>query len=264
MGTPNFALSSLKSLWSNKFSIDLVVTNPDRPVGRGMHLTPSPVKQFALDNGLKVIDDFECFLNKVPRYSDSLFVIVAYGKILPMELVNNHKIINVHSSLLPKYRGASPIQSALLNGDTKTGVSTMFVTPKMDSGPVLLQKEVNISANETYHELHDELALAGSELLIETITNLDTLKPVEQNESLVTYCKKIQKEDRLIDLNWDPLKIHNTVRAIGGFFFDEGKRIVLTRSVINESDSKPELWVKPEGKKEMTITDYYRGRKNVS
>ena len=261
MGTPNFALSSLKFLWNNKFPVDLVVTNPDRPVGRGMHLTPSPVKQFALDQGIKVIDDFELFLKEVQNYTTPLIIIVAYGKILPEEFVHNHKIINVHSSLLPKYRGASPIHSALLNGDTKTGVSTMFVTPKMDSGPVLLQKELTISTNETYQELHDKLAQAGAELLVETITKLDQLKSIEQNESLVSYCKKIQKEDRLIDLNWSQDRIHNTVRAIGGYFFDGSKRIVVTRSIINEADSTYELWVKPEGKKEMTMAQYLRGKR---
>lgn len=235
------------------------MTNPDRPSGRGMRLTPSPVKQFALENKLPVIDDFDLFLSKVNSYSAKLFVVVAFGKILPTEFVNSRKIVNVHSSLLPKYRGASPIQSALLNGDPTTGVSTMFVTPKMDSGPILLQKELSISANETFAELHDRLAQAGAELLVETITKLDQLSPIPQEESQVSYCKKIQKEDRLVDLNWHPERIHNTVRAIGGYFFDAGKRIVITKSQLNSASL--ELWVKPEGKGEMTMSEYLRGKR---
>jgi methionyl-tRNA formyltransferase len=168
----------------------------------------------------------------------------------------------------------------------------MFISEKMDTGPVLLTEEVPVGDNETIGELHDKLAATGAELLIKTIEQFDMLTPVPQDDSQATYCKKIKKEDRELDLNWDWQKIHNTVRAIGGFFMDEGKRVVVTRTiiknpslrgVIDEAISLKEIasprsaarndgmvtlskyldiYVRPEGKKEMPFADYLRGRTN--
>jgi len=326
---------------NNDFSVDCVVTNPDRPSGRGMRLVPSPVKQFALEKGIPVMEDLGQFLNEFkvqssrfkvqgskfkvdnnksqnnlePRTSNlelnnPLLIVVAYGKILPPELVNNFTCVNLHASLLPGYRGASPIQSVLLNGEEQTGVSTMLITEKMDARPVLLQREVTIEADETSAQLHDKLAGVGVELLVETIRRLDALKPIPQDDAQATYCHKIWKEDRLLDLRWDAQRIHNTVRAIGGYFYDGGKRVVVTRTRVKDktvqsstfkvqgsstSDSEPktlnlepgtlnleprtlnveqsiperletlsrylDIWVRPEGKNEMMLAEYLRGRK---
>ena len=287
MGTPDFAVWSLKRL-ANKFPIAQVVTNPDRPAGRGMKLTPSPVKAYALAQGLPVTDDLEAFLRELRTptgTNNPLFIVVAYGKILPAELVNHYSCINLHASLLPKYRGASPIQSALLNGDPVTGVTTMRITEKMDTGPILLSKEVSISENETLQALHDQLADAGAELLADTIARLNTLTPQPQDDAHATYCKKIKKEDRLLDLSWDYRKIHNTVRAIGGYFFDQGKRINIVRTILKPQISVDppagtssrsafseldllahylDIRVKPEGKHEMALGEYLKGRRELS
>ncbi|MFH1429722.1 MAG: methionyl-tRNA formyltransferase [Candidatus Margulisiibacteriota bacterium] len=292
MGTPDFAVWTLKHLWNNKFPIEMVVTNPDRPAGRGMQLKPSPVKQWALKHDLPVIDDFDKFMDWLDQQtskpanqqtSKPIIVIVAYGKILPARLVNNYTCINLHASLLPLYRGASPIQTCLLNGDDTTGVTTMLINEKMDAGDILLKKEIDIDENETVSKLHDRLAEAGADLLADTLRHLPDIKPVSQNDSEATYCRKIKKEDRLLDLSAGYEKVHNTVRAIGGYYFDGKKRISITRTMIkntvgttvvlsidaNDDTIKElikltehlDLWVKPEGKKEMTIEDYLRGRR---
>ncbi|MFC1478242.1 methionyl-tRNA formyltransferase [Candidatus Margulisiibacteriota bacterium] len=292
MGTPDFAVSALKHLWNNKFPIELVVTNPDRPAGRGMQLAPSPVKQWALKHDLPVIDDLDLFMGNIVRAGSKpapqkpIIVIVAYGKILPAELVNNYTCINLHASMLPLYRGASPIQTCLLNGDEKTGVTTMLINEKMDAGDILLKKEIDIGGNETVSELHDRLAEVGADVLEDTLRQFNNITPVPQDDNKSSYCRKIKKEDRLLDLSSSYEKVHNTVRAIGGYFFDGKKRITITRTILKNDDSvragsKPapkinddnlikqlttlskhlDIWVKPEGKKEMTIEEYLRGRR---
>ena len=283
MGTPGFAVLSLQSLW-NKYPISLVVTNPDRPAGRGMKLIQSPVKKFAVEKNIPVCDDLDQFIQNLSNADSDdlnpLIVIVAYGHILPKELVNNFMCINLHASLLPKYRGASPIQSTLLNGDKQTGVSTMLINERMDAGDVLCSDTVEIDINMNASELHDKLATTGAELLLKTVSEIDTLKGIPQEESSSTYCHKIKKEDGLLDLTWEYMKIHNTIRAIGGYFFDNGKRVVVSKSIVRDSDSEMiikqsndstvkqiielsknlEMTLKPEGKKEMSVGAYLRGR----
>jgi len=306
LGTPNFAVWSLKKL-HNFYPIELVITNPDAKVGRGQKLKPSPVKQFAIDNDLSVCDDFEYFLqfidkkvasgawrkvtegkstfaDKSIKISNPIFVIVAFGQILPASLVNNFTCINLHASLLPKYRGASPIQAALLNGDKVTGNTAMLINEKMDTGPILSQRKLSIDDNQIATDLHDKLAEQGADLLVDTIKNLQNIIPKYQDEKRASYCHKIKKEDRLLDLSDPYYKIHNKVRAIGGYFYDVNKRVSVTKSILKNNsadyDIKPsfkvsddildkllslsrflEIYVKPEGKKEMLLKNYLLGRK---
>ena len=160
MGTPDFAVESLKAIYNAKYEVLGVVTNPDKPQGRGMKLTASPVKQFALENGLKVyqpvkVKNNEEFIEELKKLNPDAIVVVAYGKILPKEILEIPKLgcINVHASLLPKYRGAAPIQWAIINGDKKTGVTTMYMDEGMDTGDIILKQEVDIRDDETTGEL---------------------------------------------------------------------------------------------------------------
>lgn len=293
LGTPNFALQSLKKLAENGFSLDLILTNPDRPKGRGLGLSKTPVKVWAEANHQNVMDDFNLFLDlakenfrqniwqakSINQPSNPLLVIVAYGKILPKFIIDNFTSINLHASLLPIYRGASPIQTTLLNGDKKTGLSTMLINEKMDAGDILLQTEKTIAINQDYLNLQAEMADLGADLLTETLKKFKSIKPIKQDDSKSSYCKKILKTDSLIDLSWDYLKIHNITRAIGAYFFIKQKRIIITKSLLRKDFLTPiaksypddslnkllnlsrflELYLKPEGKKEMPLTEYFKG-----
>lgn len=193
MGTPDFAEESLKKLVEEKFNIVGVVTNPDKPQGRGMKLTKSPVKIFAEENNLKIyqpekVRNNEEFLNEIYNLNLDLIIVVAYGKILPKELLDIPKYgaINVHGSLLPKYRGAAPIQWAVLNGDKSTGITTMFMDEGMDTGDMILKKEVEIGENETTGELWSKLKVVGANLLIATVKKIDEITSEEEFKKLET------------------------------------------------------------------------------
>ena len=180
MGTPDFAMESLDSLYTNGYNILGVVTNVDKPKGRGMKLFPSPVKEYALDKDIKVFQPEKIknnpeFIEQIKSLNPDVICVVAYGKILPKEILDIPKYgcINVHASLLPKYRGAAPIQWSILNGDKKTGVTTMYMDEGMDTGDIILQKEVEIDEDETTGELWDELAEVGGDLLVETLKKVE-------------------------------------------------------------------------------------------
>ena len=182
MGTPDFATESLKALYEKKYDIIGVVTNIDKPKGRGMKLIPSDVKKYAMDKGLKIYQPNKIrnnleFLEEVKRLNPDLICVVAYGKILPQELLDIPKYgcVNVHGSLLPEYRGAAPIQWAVLNGDKKTGVTTMFMNAGMDTGDMILKEEVEIGDNETTGELWQRLSKIGAKLLIKTVREGNSL-----------------------------------------------------------------------------------------
>ena len=181
MGTPDFAKDSLEALVNAKYNVEAVVTNPDRPKGRGMKMMMSPVKEFALSSGIEKIyqpekvKNNEEFINEIKQINPDLIVVVAYGKILPQEILDIPKYgsINVHGSLLPKYRGAAPIQWAVLNGDKVTGVTTMYMSAGMDTGDMILKREVTIGDDETTGELWDRLSKIGGELLVETVKKIE-------------------------------------------------------------------------------------------
>ena len=181
MGTPDFAKASLEKIYNAGYEIIGVVTNPDRPKGRGMKLFASPVKEFALEKGITVYQPTKIrnnseFIEKIKELNPDVICVVAYGKILPKEILDipSCGCINVHGSLLPKYRGAAPIQWAVINGDKITGVTTMYMDVGMDTGDIILKQEVEIGEDETTGELWEKLATTGGELLIKTLKEIET------------------------------------------------------------------------------------------
>jgi len=223
MGTPDFAKESLESIYEKGYEIVGVVTNPDRPKGRGMKMIPSPVKEYALEKGLKIyqpekVKNNEDFINRIKTLNPDLICVVAYGKILPKEILDIPKLgcINVHGSLLPKYRGAAPIQWAILNGDKTTGITTMYMDVGMDTGDMILKKEIEIGEDETTGELWDRLAEIGGNLLIETIKQIeDGIAPREKQGNDFTIAPMLDKE--IAKIEWDEKnsqEIKNLVRGL--------------------------------------------------
>ena len=251
MGTPDFAEESLKALYEAKYDIIGVVTNVDKPKGRGMKLTASPVKEYALEKNLKVYQPEKVrnnpeFLEEVKQLNPDIICVVAYGKILPQELLSIPKYgcINVHGSLLPQYRGAAPIQWAVLNGDSKTGVTTMFMDVGMDTGDMILKKETEIGKDETTGELWDRLKVIGAELLVETVKKIDEIKEkenisyeelkqkvgAEKQGETFTMAPMLSKEMAKIDWeNKNADEIKNLVRGLnpimGAYTYLNGKKI---------------------------------------
>lgn len=219
MGTPEFAVPCLEVLIDSKHEVCGVVTQPDKPAGRGHRLTPPPVKTVALENDIEVfqpqtLKDF-AFNEELLRLNPDLIIVVAYGKILPEYILNFPKYgcINMHASLLPKYRGAGPIQWAVINGEKKTGITSMLMEKGLDTGDMLLKCETEIGEYETADQLHDRLKVMGAQLLIETIQCLEdgTLKPEKQNDDESTYAPMISKETALIDWTKPARKIINLI-----------------------------------------------------
>ena len=238
MGTPDFALESLKALYEAKYDIIGVVTNIDKPKGRGMKMVASPVKEYAIEKNLQVYQPIKVrnnpeFLEEVKKLNPDLICVVAYGKILPQELLDIPKYgcVNVHGSLLPKYRGAAPIQWAVLNGDKKTGVTTMFMNAGMDTGDMILKEEVEIGEEETTGELWDRLKTIGANLLIKTVKEIEngTATRTKQPEE-GTMAPMLSKEMAKIDWkNKTANDIKNLVRGLnpimGAYTFLDGKKI---------------------------------------
>ena len=252
MGTPDFAKESLEAVYNSGNEILAVVTNPDKPKGRGMKMTISPVKEFALEKNLKILQPSkvrknEEFIEGIKGMQPDLLCVVAYGKILPKELLDIPKYgaINVHGSLLPQYRGSAPIQWAVLNGDKKTGITTMFMDEGMDTGDMILKEETEIGDNETTGELWERLSKIGSKLLVETINRIDCVKNKE-NKTLEEIKKEmgaekqgenyslapmLSKEMAKIDWQKKGVEIKNLVRGLnpimGAYCFLENKKIKL-------------------------------------
>ena len=238
MGTPDFALESLKALYEAKYDIIGVVTNIDKPKGRGMKMVASPVKEYAIEKNLQVYQPIKVrnnpeFLEEVKKLNPDLICVVAYGKILPQELLDIPKYgcVNVHGSLLPEYRGAAPIQWAVLNGDKKTGVTTMFMNAGMDTGDRILKEEVEIGEDETTGELWDRLKTIGANILIKTVKEIEngTATRTKQPEE-GTMAPMLSKEMAKIDWkNKTANDIKNLVRGLnpimGAYTFLDGKKI---------------------------------------
>lgn len=221
MGTPDFARQNLEVLYNAGEDIVGVVTAKDKPKGRGMVLTPSDVKKFALEKGLKVYEPSTlkdgAFLDTLKELDPELIVVVAYGKILPSYVLDYPKYgcINNHASILPKYRGAAPIQRAIMDGDLETGVSVMKMDVGLDTGDVILVKKVSILENDNFESVHDKLAIAGSEALLEAVLQIKsgTATYTKQGDNF-TYAEKILKADCLIDFSKSAEWVHNQIRGL--------------------------------------------------
>jgi len=237
MGTPEFALASLKKLAENKENIIAVVCQPDKPKGRGQKLESCPSKKWAQENKIKVLQPEKSrdrdFVDQIRKLNPDLIVVASFGQILPKELIEipRHGAINIHSSLLPKYRGASPIAYAILNRDQETGVTSMQITEKLDAGPILLQRAIAIQPNDTAATLHDKLAELGAELLVETINGIKagTVKPLPQDESKASYARMLKKEQGLINWQEPAETIWQKVKAFNPWpaaYVGEGEHLI--------------------------------------
>ena len=303
MGTPDFAEESLKSLVEAKYEIVGVVTNPDKPKGRGMKMVASPVKQYAIEKGLKIYQPEKVrknteFKEEIKSLNPDVICVVAYGKILPKEILEIPKLgcINVHASLLPKYRGAAPIQWAVINGDKTTGITTMYMDEGMDTGDMILKQEVEIGEDETTGELWDRLAKIGGKLLVETLKEIEKgIAPRQKQGRDFTLAPMLSKDMAKIEWNKKTAKeIKNLVRGLnpimGAYTFLNGKKIkfwkvdiakedeisvenlgFLGNGVVLLADSKDGLYIKAkegiikvleiqgENAKRMPVQDYLRG-----
>ncbi len=242
MGTPDFAKESLEAVYGAGYNIIGVVTNVDKPKGRGMKMMQSPVKEFATLKNIpvyqpeKVRKNIE-FINEIKQLNPDVICVVAYGKILPKEILNIPRLgcINVHGSLLPKYRGAAPIQWSVLNGDKVTGITTMYMDEGMDTGDMILKQEVEIGENETTGELWDRLSKLGGELLVKTLKQIENgTAPREKQGEDFTLAPMLNKEMSKIDWeNKSAKEIKNLVRGLnpimGAYSFLDGKKIKFWR-----------------------------------
>ena len=301
MGTPDFARESLEAVYNNGHEILAVVTNPDKPKGRGMKMVASPVKEFALEKGIKIyqpekVRKNEEFINEIRTLNPDVICVVAYGKILPQEILDipEKGSINVHGSLLPKYRGAAPIQWAVLNGDKITGITTMYMGAGMDTGDMILKQEVEIGEDETTGELWDRLSKIGAELLVETLKQIEagTAPRIPQGDDF-SMAPMLDKQMAKIDWeNKTAMEIKNLVRGLnpimGAYTFLNGKKIKfwkvdiatdievdgnnqLRNGTVMVSDPKDGIYIKTkegilkvleiqgENAKRMSIQDYLRG-----
>jgi len=222
MGTPEFALPTLKALHHSSHSVLSIITQPDKPKGRGQKLIVSPIKQYALDSNLpilqpKTVNDPE-FIDLLKQKQPDIIIVIAFGQILSEAFLKIPKnfCINLHSSLLPKYRGAAPIHRSILNGDTRTGVTSMIMDKGMDTGDILLMEETQIHETDNAQTLHDTLSEMGGALVIETLRRLEenTLLPIPQDHNQATYAPKLKKEEGLINWEQPATTLLNQVRGL--------------------------------------------------
>lgn len=244
MGTPQFSVPVLDSLIKN-YNVVAVVTQPDKKIGRGGKVGITPIKKLANDNNILVLQPVKIKeeYNEIIALEPDIIITCAYGQILPTELLDYPRLgcINVHASLLPKLRGGAPIQRAIMNGYTKTGITIMFMADKMDAGAIIAKEEIEISDDENYVSLHNRLSILGSELLIKTLPNIISgdIHPTKQNESEVTYGFNISKEDEKIDFTKRKIDIYNQIRGLDGFSgaycILQGKRLKVWSSIISDN-----------------------------
>jgi methionyl-tRNA formyltransferase len=296
MGTPEFALPTLEKIQNSSLCILSVITQPDRPKGRGQKQVDSPIKKFALENNLPVLQpetvNTQEFIASLLKNRPDYIIVVAFGQILSEALLKVPKqfCINLHSSLLPKYRGAAPINRAILNGETRSGVTTMIMDKGMDTGDILLVDEIPIEQNDDAQSLHDKLSEQGGELILETLYRLqkNDLLPTSQNSDLASYAPKLKKEESLIDWKMDAENIFNKIRGLspwpGTHTLYNGKRLAILKGKIvpGEPSDRPGhveritdtgievgtgknrlkiTELKPEGKKAMPVKSFLSGYK---
>ena len=292
MGTPYFSIPSLKSLLESKHEVVAVVTTPDKERGRGQKISFTPVKEFALKNNLPVLQPEKLknnsqFVEELKKFDADLYVVVAF-RILPVEVfsVPPKGSFNLHASLLPKYRGAAPIQWALINGETETGLTTFKLAEKVDTGNIYLKEKIEIKPDDNFESLHDRLSEIGSKVVLQTVEMIDSgnYELKNQDDSLATPAPKITKEICKIDWNKPAREIHNLIRGLspipGAYFEFKDKIIKVYQSeVIERNDLKPFqiyqtkteliigcgvnalkiLLLQQEGKKRMGIEEFLRG-----
>jgi len=241
MGTPEFAIPSIKMLNQSKHDVALVVTQTDKLAGRGKVMTMPLIKKYAIENGLTVMqpENWKCeqYIQALADVEPDLIITVAYGKILPKKVLDIPKIgcINVHASLLPKYRGAAPINWAIIKGESITGVTTMWMDAGMDTGDMILKKSVCINKNMTAGELHNQLSVVGAEALKDTLENLDNIKRIPQNNNEATYAPMIDKSIGHIQWEESASAIHNLVRGLnpypGAYAFFKDMRVKMWETI---------------------------------
>lgn len=248
MGTPDFAVPPLRALQESDHQVLAVVTQPDRPKGRGRKLAPPPVKKTAAAFGIPVIQPetvrSENFHQRMRQLAPDLFVVVAFGQILPPSLLAIPAMgaVNVHASLLPRHRGAAPIQWAIIEGDEETGVTTMMMDKGMDTGDILLMEKTAITADETAAELHDRLSEMGAPLLLATIRRLQSgdLMPTPQDPEKATYAPMLKKTDGEIDWSQPAERIARRIRGMtpwpGAYTFSDGMRLKIFKARVLERD----------------------------
>lgn len=292
MGTPDFAVPALKSLASSEHEVCAVFTQPDKPRGRKQILTPPDVKICAQSLDIPVYQPDSIknsdALEVINSYNPDVIVVAAYGKLLPKAVLDAPKFgcVNIHGSLLPKYRGAAPIQQSVLNGDKVTGITTMLMDIGMDTGDILLKKETKIGENETSGELFDRLALLGGELILKTLSALEKgeITPQKQDEGLATHTSKIDKSLCPLDFSKSAFEVHNKVRGLNPWPVATAKicgknvKIFSTRLCSNSGkigevisinpfvvgcgeNSVEILELQPEGKKRMTADAFLAGHR---
>ncbi|MGD0328122.1 MAG: methionyl-tRNA formyltransferase [Minisyncoccia bacterium] len=272
-GTPAVASDTLAVLIERGFAPAVVVTSPDAPKGRGLALAPSETKTFALEHDMPVLTprtlDDET-IAAIRAYKCDYAIVVAFGKIFSNELIAAFPkgVINVHYSLLPKYRGATPLESALLAGDSTTGVTIQEMVHEIDAGAILAQKEMDIAPNETAREVRPRLIAQGAQLLVDTLPAYlcGDIAPIAQDSSQVSYAHKIKKEDGLLSLtataqeNWN--KYRTYADTIGTYFIENGKRIKITAASFKNEKFIIERVI-PEGKHEIIYTESRQTRKSM-
>lgn len=290
-GTPDFSIPSLKILNESEHQIVGVVTAPDKPKGRGRKLSVTPIKQYALENDLPVFTpeslksvDLETQLKNLEA---DLFIIVAF-KILPENIFNipPKGSFNLHGSLLPKYRGAAPIQWAIINGEKETGLTTFFLKKKVDTGNIILKDNIVINDDDNFGTLHDKMSLAGAELVLRTVDLIESnsVQIQEQDDSEASPAPKITKAICLIDWNQEQVKIHNLIRGLspypGAYFILNGRsyKVFSTKLTANKDlqpfeiiETKNQIFIgtggdpleileiQPEGRKRMSASDFLKG-----
>ena len=293
MGTPAFSVPTLEMLIKSEHTVQAVFTQPDRPRGRGHKLQPSPVKAKAAEFSLPVYqpeslrkgEDAEQSLETLKHLAPDLIVVIAYGQILPKSILDlpHYGCINLHASLLPRWRGAAPIQRAILAGDAETGVTAMQMAEGLDTGDMLVTVRTPIAPDETAETLHDRLAALSADALLQTLTQLGqhTLKPVPQSETGVLYAEKITKDMSRLDFSKSAAEIDRTVRGVTGFAMLSGRRIKLHRSILTDRHSDlpagsitdvktltfvcgdglcvQPLVIQAEGSRAMPVQDFLRG-----
>ena len=296
MGTPEFALPTLRKIYNSSHSIISVITQPDRPKGRGQIKVASPIKNFAIENNIPLLQpenvNAENFIQSLLENRPDYIIVVAFGQILrePLLKVPKQFCVNLHSSLLPKYRGAAPINRSILNGDVCSGVTTMVMDKGMDTGDILLIRETSIEKDDDAKSLHDKLAEQGGKLVLETLARLEKndLLPTPQNSDLASYAPKLKKEESLIDWEMPANNILNKIRGLtpwpGTYTLFNGKRLCILKSEVIKgepsdcpgyieriTDSGIEVGtgekrlkiteLKPEGKKAMPVKSFLSGYK---
>ncbi len=298
MGTPDFAVPTLKALVDNGYDVIGAVTQPDKPKGRGYQLMPPPVKVFAQEKSIPVYqpatlkgDEFASLLSEL---DPDVIVVVAYGKILPINVLEYPKYgcVNVHGSLLPEYRGAAPMQRAIIDGKSETGITTMLMAAGLDTGDMLLKEAVEIGEDDNFEDIHDRLSFVGASLLIKTLKGLEAgeLAPEVQDDSMSTYAAKIEKSDCLLDFSKDAKVLHDLIRGLSPIPLSfthtpDGKLLKVVKSKLFDAEKTLKclpgtvievgedirvacgkgmislLTVIPEGKGRMSAADFVRGRK---